>query len=328
MKQMIAATILMTLVAIFSSCASPTVTLFPGTRDALKEFTLQGEGDEKILMIPVSGTITHESNEEFLRTTPSTVQEIVAHLNRAERDKNVKAIMLKIDSPGGSVTASDMLYHELLSFKQRTGKTIVAAMMNVAASGGYYIALPADAIIAHPTTVTGSVGVIFMRPTVTGLTEKIGVGMEISKSGINKDMGSPFRKPTDAEKRIFEQLTTQLGKRFLDLVARHRKVTPEKLEKIATARIFLADQALELGMIDSVGYLSDALAQTKKMAALKQNAKVVVYRRSEFRDDNIYNPATQTEPSLAGLAAINPWAKMGFAEAGFYYMWTPLLSAH
>ena len=106
---------------------------------------------------------------------PSQVQEVVSRLRRAEKDEEVKAVLLEINSPGGSITASDILYHEIMDFKERTGARVVAALMDVAASGGYYIALPADRIIAHPTTITGSVGVILVQPKVTGLMDKLGL---------------------------------------------------------------------------------------------------------------------------------------------------------
>jgi protease-4 len=311
------------LILTLTACAGPKVTLFPDSRDELQEFTLEGHGMDKVLVIPVNGTITHQSQTEFLRTTPSTVQEIVAHLKRAETDAQVKSVLLKIDSPGGSTTASDLLYHEISTFKKRTGKPVVAAMMNVAASGGYYIALAADAIVAHPTTITGSVGVIFMRPSMAGLTEKIGVGMTVSKSGINKDMGSPFREQTDAEKEIFQNITDELAQRFFDLVAKHRRVAPESLQEITTARIFTADQALKLGMIDAVGYLSDALTEAKKQADLPPDAKVIVYRRSEFKDDNIYNLATRQFHAPRNLVQLDFWPRIVPAESGFYYMWLP-----
>ena len=315
--------ILLTLV--LSACATPKITLFPDSRDALQEFTLEGSGVDKVLMIPIDGMITHQSESDLFQTRPSMVQEIVAHLRKAEQDDHVKAVLLKIDSPGGSTTASDLLYHEILAFKQHTHKPIIAVLMNVAASGGYYVALPADTIIAHPTTITGSVGVIFMRPSVMGLSEKIGIKTEVNKSGINKDMGSPFREPTEKEKAIFQRVIDELGQRFIHLVKSHRHITPESEKEIKTARIFLADQALKLGLIDRIGYLSDAIAQSKEMANLYPDAKVVVYRRSEFKNDNIYNIATSRLAPGFNLSRLGLFANMGLFESGFYYMWLPAL---
>jgi protease-4 len=196
--------------------------------------------------------------------------------------------------------------------------------MDMAASGAYYIALPADRIIAHPTTVTGSVGVIFIRPQVTGLMEKIGVGVDVSKSGINKDIGSPFRAATEEEAQIFQAMTDQLGKRFIDLVARHRHLDPAALKEVATARVFLSDQALKLKLVDSIGYMSDGLKETRKLANLPEDARVVVYRRVEYPNDNIYNPATH----LAGgkpltLLPTGLQQLLPINQAGFYYLWYP-----
>ena len=193
------------------------------------------------------------------------VQEVVSQLRLAEKDKEIKAVLLEINSPGGSTTASDILYHEIVDFKERTKTKIVAGLMDVAASGGYYIALSADRIVAHPTTITGSVGVIFITPKVTGLMDKLGLAVEVNKSGKEKDIGSPFRPSTPEEQKIFQELTDRMGKRFLDLVAKHRKIDPAVLCFISTARICLADEAMQLKLIDRIGYLSDAIAEAKEL---------------------------------------------------------------
>ncbi len=145
-------------------------------------------------------------------------------LKKAEDDQQIKGVLLKINSPGGGVTSSDILYRELMAFKERTGKKIFVQMMDVAASGGYYISLAADHIQAHPTTVTGSVGVITMTADVSELMEKVGVEMHVYKSGINKDMGSPFKSPSPADREVFDKMVSQLAERFYRLVAEHRRL--------------------------------------------------------------------------------------------------------
>jgi protease-4 len=307
-----------------SGCVSPRVGFMVGETVPLKEYTLQGTSKEKVLLIPVKGFISDEREEGFLRSEPSMVQEIVSQLRKAENDRRVKAVVLKVDSPGGTVTASDVLYHEILSFKERTGAAIVVSMMNVAASGGYYISLPSDYIVAHPTTITGSVGVVFVQPKFTGLMEKIGVDVDVSKSGEKKDMGSPFRDASEEEKKIMQNLTDSLGKRFVDLVSEHRDVTVAQLEDIASARIYLADEALKFGLIDEIGYIEDALQETKKRAKLPPSAKVVVYRRVKYPDDNIYNTATS---NLMGrefsVVNIDLPGSPAHLQPGFYYLWLP-----
>jgi protease-4 len=214
------------LVAAAIGCSGTRVKIFPDATDPLKEFSLSGKGSDKVLLIPIKGVISDTARERVFRTEPSMVEEVVSQLTLAEKDKHIRAVVLKIDSPGGSVTATDLLYHELVAFKKKTGVKLVAVMMNLAASGGYYIALPADRIIAHPTTVTGSIGVLLLRPDVSGLMEKIGLDVAVSKSGRNKDMGSPFRKATAEEEKLLQEVSDTLGRRFVDLVARHRKLAP------------------------------------------------------------------------------------------------------
>jgi protease-4 len=313
--------LLAVLFALVIGCA-PRIVLLGDQTQPLREFTLQGAEKEKILVITVRGNISNEPEQELLGKKPSMVQEVVSQLRQAERDDQVKAVLLKIDSPGGSVTASDVLYHEIAAFKSRTGSKVVASMMDMATSGGYYIALPADHIVAHPTTLTGSVGVIFYQPKVDGLMEKIGVGVDVSKSGKNKDIGSPFRPSTEEEKRILQGLTDKLGQRFLDLVKKHRGIEGQDLDEVATARVFLGEDAKNLGLVDELGYLSDALKKTKSLAGLPQDARVVVYRRTEYANDNLYNPATTWEggryPALVDLGLP---ASMSHLSTGFYYLW-------
>jgi len=316
--------ILLISVLLFSGCASPRITLFSDDTVPLQEFTLQGKGKGKILVIPIKGEISGSTSKGLIFTKPSMIQEVVSQLKQAEKDKAIKAVILKIDSPGGTVTASDILYHEILAFKKRTGVKLVVAMMGVAASGGYYIALPADFIIAHPTTITGSIGVIFMQPKVNSLMDKIGVGLDINKSGKNKDMGSPFRNTTDEERKIFQDLTDELGKRFINLVSIHRKLDKNRLAQISTARIYLAPKALELGLIDKIGYLDDAIIKTRKLAGLPQDARIVIYRRTEYPNDNLYNTSVDRQGGQGlSLIDLNLPESMSPLSTGFYYIWMP-----
>ena len=311
----------MAILLVLTGCSLPKLSLFPEA-GPLKEVTLEGTGDQKILVLTINGAISDQPKEKLLRTRPSMVQELVSHLQRAEKDTQIKALLLKVNSPGGPVTASDILYHEISGYKERTGVKVIVSMMDVAASGGYYLSLPADWIMAHPTTVTGSIGVIFMRPGVDGFMEKYGFAMNVSKSGAQKDMGSPFRAPTEKDDAIFQELTDQMAARFYSLVQKHRKPTPQQMELIKTARIFMADEARKIGLVDEIGYLKDAVAKAKSLAGLKADAKVITYRRFESEDDNIYNPAMSSDlqgvpdgnlPTLTRFLAI--------PQAGFYYMW-------
>ncbi|MGD8367223.1 MAG: signal peptide peptidase SppA [Desulfobacterales bacterium] len=301
-----------------AGCAAPKVTLFSDAAEPLKEFTLSGKGTGKVLVITVKGIIDDNPRRRLLRTEPSMVEEVAAQLKTAEKDKDIRAVLFKIDSPGGTATATDLLYHEITGYQQRTGAKVIASIMNVGASGGYYLALPADRIFAHPTSITGSVGVVFLRPQLFGLMDKIGVGVAVSKSGKNKDIGSPFRPATEEEDAIFQDLTDRLAERFIDRVRAHRSISGPALTDVATARIYIAEEARALGLVDEVGYLSDAVAAAKKMAGLAEDARVVVYRRTAYANDTIYNPATGP-----GAGPEMPRLDLGLlpVQAGFYYLW-------
>jgi protease IV len=307
--------------SLLTACAGPQVKLFTNATDPLKEYTIEGSGGDKILLLPVRGFISDNPKKGLLGSSPSMVEQVVAQLKKAEQDKRIKAVLIKVNSPGGSITASDLLYHEILSYKERTNTKVIVCMMDMAASGGYYLSLPADTIIAHPTSLTGSVGVIFTQPRVMGLMDKLGLGVDVKKFGKNKDMGSPFRESTEEEQKLVQITINQLGERFTSLVKKHRKLDPQALSEMSTARLFLAEEALKLGLIDKIGYLSDAVKEAKQLAGLAGDARVVLYRRAEHPDDNLY--------SITGIAAEDPRLSFISVElpeslhlsTGFYYLW-------
>jgi protease-4 len=170
--------------------------------------------------------------------------------------------------------------------------------------------------------LTGSVGVIFLQPKVDGLMEKIGVSVDVNKSGKNKDIGSPFRPSTEEEKRILQNLTDQLGNRFVNLVKKHRGIDGKNLDEVASAKVFLGEDALKLGLLDELGYVSDALKKAKELAGLPEDARVVVYRRTQYANDNVYNPATSwTGGRIPALVDLGLPASMSHVTAGFYYLW-------
>ncbi|MBU1229028.1 MAG: signal peptide peptidase SppA [Proteobacteria bacterium] len=303
-------------------CMQANISLFgePGT--PYKEQVLDGKGQDKILLLGVDGLISEYAREGLLRTRPSTVQELTAQLRLARKDKAIKAVVLKIDSPGGTTTASDILYHEIMAYKQESKVKLVAAMMGLAASGGYYVALPADHILAHPTTITGSVGVIFLQPRVAGLMDKIGVGVDVAKSGSLKDMGSPFRAATEEERKLTAGMTQALAARFQELVRTHRKLEPAAQGIVNSARVFTAEEAKDLGLIDSVGYLDDALGTARTLAGLAKDAKVITYRRRPVADGTYYLPGVEAEDSRPALLHLDLDGLLP-PRAGMYYLWTP-----
>jgi protease-4 len=282
----------------------------------LEEKTLEGKGRDKILLLDISGMITNqESNSGLVNPTtePSLVDRVKDALKKAEKDDHVKAIVLRIDSPGGTVTASDIIYHELIGFKERTKRPVIASIMDLGTSGAYYIAQASDRIIAHPTTVTGSIGVIMVQANVQGLLEKIGVQTTEIKSGEKKFMGSPFRPLTPDEQKIFQAVIDDMYQQFLSVVGKGRpQLTAEKIRAAADGRIYTAQQAKELGLVDEIGYLSDAITVAKKTAKLDR-AKIVIYHQANAYKSTIYSKGV--EINLGALAA--------FTSPRFMYLWSP-----
>jgi protease-4 len=313
--------ITMLILMMVTACSGPRIKLFSDNIDPLKEFTLEGSGTDKILLIPVNGLISDRPKKGLIHTSASLVEQIVSQINKAEKDKQIKAVLFKINSPGGTITASDLLYHEISLFKERTGTKITVSMMDVATSGAYYISLPADLIMAHPTTVTGSVGVIYLQPKVGGLMDKIGLGVDVKKYGKNKDMGSPFRDSSEEEQKLMQKAVNDFGERFIRLVQKHRKPERQALSEISTARVFLAEEALKLGLVDKIGYLSDAVKESKMLAGISKDARVVVYRCNEFPEDNYYNTAGIASEDL-NISVINIELPESLSlKTGFYYLW-------
>ncbi len=239
--------------------------------------------DEKILLLPIDGVITDEPSGGGILSTgeESTVARVRQQLEIAQRDESVRAVILRVNSPGGGVTASDVIHREIQRYKAESKRPVVALFMDTAASGGYYVAQAADAIVAHPTTVTGSIGVISMIPNLGGLLEKIGVEVNAIKSGEKKDLGNPFRRMNEDERRIFQTLVDSFYGRFLEVILAARKdrgLTPDGLRLVADGRILTGKQALDAKLVDRIGYFDDALKETLARAGLAQ-ARVVMYER-------------------------------------------------
>ena len=282
--------------------------------EPLTEKAIAGKGRDKVLVLDISGIIMGGETGSPLsdRKKPGLIARVREALDKARRDKQVKAVVLRVNSPGGGVTASDILYHELRTFKQETGVTLVAHIMDVGASGAYYAALAADAITAQPTSVTGSIGVIMYRVDATGLMQKVGIQTVEIASADKKGIGSPFRPLSDDERKIFQGFIDSLYGRFTGLVAEERRMTPDAVKKMADGRIFTSREAQAGGLIDGIGYLEDAIELAKKKAGLPEAKVVTYFRPGEYRT-NIYS-MNLINIDLGDLA--DPGAK-------FLYLWWP-----
>ena len=310
-------------VVLLQGCSLVNIDLHPRIHP-LEEETVEGKGKAKILLMDVSGMLSDETGGLVLGSPPPRVP-IVARvreeLQKAEEDDAVKALIVRINSPGGTITASDLIYREIDTFKTRRKIPVVAVMMDVAASGGYYAALAADTIVALPTTVTGSIGVIMLTVNAQGLMEKIGVAPLAIKSGEMKDAGSPFRPLTAQERAVFQSVIDQMYGRFVTVIARSRKIPEDRVRTFADGRIYTAEQAKALGLVDEIGYMDDVVAAARKAAGI-EDARVIMYQRPKDCRANFYSaapaPVPGLETSLQQLTAL-----VSGSGPRFLYLWWP-----
>jgi protease IV len=300
------------------------IDLFPGG-GKLNEAILSGEGEDKVLLIDISGMLTTGKASGILEE-PSLPARLKEELTRAEEDEHIKAIVLRINTPGGSVTASDLVYHELKVFKKKRAVPIIAAIMDLGTSGGYYIATAADHILAHPSTITGSIGVIMVTMNAEGLLEKVGVQPAAIVSGPKKSMGSPFRPMNEEEQAIFQATIDHLFEQFLAVVKEGRPgLSMEQIRTLADGRIFTADIAKVNGLVDSIGYLDEAIDLAKKEANLKQ-ARVVTYTRGGGIHQNIYSQFDPPQIGPIGFPQVDAHSFFNVLTGGtpqMLYMWIP-----
>ncbi len=281
-------------------CAFVNVSLYQAALP-LQERVIEGEGPGKVLVMDISGVLAYEekNKEGSFREEVNLVARVKEELDKAATDGEIKALVLRIQSPGGTVNASDLIHHELKEFKKKQNVVVVACFLGMATSGGYYIATAADHIVAQPTTLTGSIGTIALKFNMEGLMEKVGVAEETIKSGDKKDMWTPFRPATSEEKKILQSIIDEYQDKFLEVVRTGRKnMTEADLAKVRDGRIFSGSQALKLGLVDQMGYLNDAV-QWAKNAVGMERAKVVMYQRPGTYVDNIYSMSQMESRSWA-----------------------------
>jgi protease-4 len=306
-----------------SGCAFVNVSLFQEAQP-LREKVIEGKGPGKVLLMDISGLIVYEDDDGSgpLREHVGLVARVKEELRKAAEDPEVKGLILRVDSPGGTVNASDALYHEIMAFKKEKQIKVVACFLGMATSGGYYVATAADHIVAQPTTLTGSVGTIAFKFDVQGLMEKVGVESETVKSGDLKDMWSPFRPATEQEIAIFQSIINQYQAQFLGVVRAARpRVTGEDLAVIRDGRVLSGDQAFKLHLVDQLGYLSDAVTWAREKAGAPE-AQVIIYHRPGTYVENIYSSTRAETRSWAGRFQSRAMFLSG-QPAQFMYLWLP-----
>lgn len=206
-------------------------------------------------------------------------QETVGELRRFSENPSVKAIVLRIDSPGGGVVPSQEIHDEVKRVRVKSNKAVIASMGSVAASGGYYIAVATDRIVANPGTLTGSIGVIMETANVEGLLQKIGVEGVVIKSGKYKDVGSPLRKMSEEERGLLQSVMDDVHKQFIEAVAEGRAIELADAQALADGRIFTGRQAKEAKLVDELGDLEDAIQLAADVVGIEGEPKVVEPRR-------------------------------------------------
>ncbi len=224
--------------------------------------------DEKsmgnVAVVPIQGEITTEGEASYMYGTTVSSGQIVEYIKAADQNKNVKVILLEINSPGGSPVASD----EIATAVKSAQKPVVALIRETGASGGYWIASAADHIIAHKMSLTGSIGVVASHLEFSGLMDKYGVGYERLIAGEVKDMGTPFKKMSEQEREIMQKKLDILHDYFIDEVSANRKLAREKVKKLATGEVYLGVEAKQLGLVDELGDYAVAEEYMKKTYAL------------------------------------------------------------
>jgi protease-4 len=274
----------------------------------------------KVAIIDVNGMILNAKTSSLLGSGENPMALFRERLDAAAEDKHVKAVVLRINSPGGAVTASDIMYRDVLNFRRDTGKPVVACMMDVAASGAYYLAMACDRVFAHPTTVTGSIGVIMSLYNASGLFAKIGLTSDPIKSGPNKDLGNPGRPMTEEERAILQGMVNCFYGQFVHIVAEGRHLPEEQVRPLADGRVYTGVEAQKLGLVDEVGYLEDALQAAMCMAGMT-DAAIIAYDHCDGYRGSIYASMPRI-PSEINVKLDLPLLN-GTGGAAFMYLWEP-----
>jgi protease-4 len=255
-------------------------------------FLFSGDDTEDVSSGTAGTVALIELNEPIVSS-----QQIVQQLKKYRENANIRAIVLRVDSPGGGVSASQEIYEEVKKTREY-GKPIVVSMGSVAASGGYYVSIGASRIVANPGSITGSIGVISQFMHINALLDKIGVTSTTIKSGKLKDAGSPLRKPNEEDKKYFQEMVDDIYDQFVSAVAKERKLDKALVKKYADGRVFTGRKAYELKLIDTLGTYQDAIKIAAQLAQVYGTPRVVKERKREKLSDMIFG---EVRSELTGL---------------------------
>lgn len=308
---------------LLAGCSLPSFLVTPITNPTgLQESVVDKGGRDKIVVVPVEGLLVNARAGGGPIGGPgeNKVSLIAEQLDRAAKDKHVKAVVLRVNSPGGTVAGSDALYHLVADFRTRTGKPVVAAVQELGASGGYYVALAADEIYAQPTSLVGSVGVIIQTFDATGTMSLLGLQPRAYTSGDLKSMGSPLEERTADQDAVFEGLVDEMFDEFATKV-RQRTLSTDAWDTISSGRIFTGKTAVDLGMIDGIGQLQVAIDRASQLAGVTKPT-VVIYKRPFGYEGSVYAAAEPIRPMSNGSPITLPETLQPL-PGGAYYLWRP-----
>lgn len=276
---------------------------------------------DKIALIEIDGVIQGGDGYGPLYPMENTVAETQARLRLAASDPQVRAVVIRISSPGGEVTACDVISKEIREFKKKTEMPVLACITDIGASGGYYVAVAADEVYAQPTAIVGSIGVLLRHFSIADLLEKVGIVVAPVKSAPKKDLNSWFRPMTEEERAILQKLVDDMYARFVDVVTEGRpQLTRDEVLELADGRVVSGTEAASLKLVDSVGYLTDAIEAARKKAGI-ESPTLVRYTRIARSGANIYSqigvqrrPARGLDLNLSADLADHPT---------LHYLWQP-----
>jgi protease-4 len=251
-----------------------------------------------VAVIRINGVLVSGRSSAF-DTALAASDTIVDQINQAKQDASVKALLLMVDSPGGSVVASDLIYRAL----KEAGKPVVVMFGETAASGGYYISMAGQWIVANPNSLTGSIGVISEFPNASGLLEKVGVNFVVITSGPRKDIGSPYREMTESERAYWQTIVDEAYQGFVAIVAEGRHKSVDEVKPLADGSVYTGRQALQLGLVDQLGYEADAIAKAAELGGISGKPRIVEYKHAPTFLD-LLNNMSQSRALVPSLAEV------------------------
>ena len=269
-----------------------------------------------VAIVDISGPILGGKKDPFDPKSQAAPADVVGVINRAAEEADVRSLLVRVNSPGGSVVGSDEIYNAL----HNVDKPVVVLMQELAASGGYYVSMGADYIVVNANSLIGSIGVIGQFPDAQGLMDKIGLKVTTIKSGKSKDLGNPFRTMTAEERALFQEIVDETYDRFVRIVADGRNLPEEAVRELADGRIYTGANAVELGLADAIGYQKEAVAKAGELGGIEGEPRVVRYKKEGGLLETLMNATVRGAAALIG----SPRAAVSELMApSLEYRWRP-----